>query len=327
MIGIVILNYRNWDDTKRCVESIFQNPPKDAYKIILVDNASDHEPDFGLSSFLEAYRIVFVRNEQNLGYNAGNNVGIQLALELGCSHILISNNDVCYLPQSIQIMSDYLSRYSKVGIVGPKILDRNGRVQKSSMCRKTGMKEKYMVRTRANILFRRQFWTYFGYDRDYEHIFRVYAVLGCCFMMSRQCVQAVMPLDEHPFLYEEELMLGIRMEERGFATIYHPRAVVRHLHGGSTRQQKAFAFAHNVRSEIYYCRKYLHAAKWQIYPLYLYRVLLYVARCFRYKDFRQRWRWFLKMTGEEFNVALPEDYSADLQSGRSKKGPEHVGKT
>ncbi len=327
MIGIVILNYRNWEDTKRCVESIFRNPPKDVYKIILVDNASNREPDFELSSFLEAYQIVFVRNARNLGYNAGNNVGIRLALELGCSHILLSNNDVCYLPRSIQTMSDYLSGHSKAGIVGPKILDRNGQVQKSNLCRKTGMKEKYMVRTRANILFRRQCRTYFGCDRDYEQIYRVYAVLGCCFMMSGRCAQAIMPLDEHPFLYEEELILGIRMEEQGFATVYHPGAVVRHLHGGSTRQQKAFAFAHNVRSEIYYCRKYLHAAKWQIYPLYLYRVLLYLARCFRYKDFRRRWRWFLKMTGEEFHVTLQEDHSMDMQPGRSRKSPEHMEKT
>lgn len=315
MIGIVILNYQNWDDTKRCVESIVKNPPKDAYRIILVDNASDCEPDFGLSSFLEAYRILFIRNARNLGYNAGNNAGIQKALALGCSSILISNNDVCYLPQSIQIMNDYLAGHPKAGIVGPKILDRNGQVQKSNMCRRTGLKEKYMVRTRANVLFRRQCRTYFGYDRDYEQTFRVYAVLGCCFMISRQCAEAVMPLDGHPLLYEEELMLGIRMEEQGFATIYHPKAVIRHLHGASTQRQKAFAFAHNVRSEIYYCRKYLHAANWQIYPLYLYRILLYLARCFRYQDFRQNWRWFFEMTGEEFHVTLPQDHPVGRQSG------------
>lgn len=300
MIGIVILNYMNWEDTKCCVESISKNPPKDDYVIILVDNASKNMPDFTLSSFLEAYEIVFIQNTVNIGYNAGNNIGIAKALELGCSHILISNNDVRYSPHSIQKLKDYLDAHLRVGIVGPKILDQNGKIQKSNLCRKTGMKEKYMVRTRANLIFRKSCRTYFGWDRDYEHCFPVYAVLGCCFMMSRRCAEQVMPLDEHPLLYEEELMLGIRMQERGFQTIYEPEAVVTHLHGRSTKQQKAFAFAHNVRSEIYYCRAYLHAAKWKIYPLYAYRVLLYLVRCLRSEDFRRRWKWFLHLTKAEF---------------------------
>lgn len=300
MIGIVILNYRNWEDTRRCVESIWENPPGDAYRIILVDNASECLPRFDLVSFLVQYKIVFIQNNKNLGYNAGNNIGIAKAQEIGCDDILLSNNDIRYFPNSIQVMQDYLHSHPTVGIVGPKILDLNGQVQKSCLCRKTGLKEKYIVRTRANVIFRKSRRTYFGLDRNYEQTFCVYAVLGCCFMISKICAQAVTPLDEYPFLYEEELMLGIRMQEQGFATVYHPKAVVEHLHGKSTQQVKAFAFAQNVRSEIYYCRKYLHAGKWQIYPLYWYRVLLYLARCYWQKDFRRNFRWFLKMTSEEF---------------------------
>ncbi len=299
-IGIVILNYRNWDDTKRCVISIDRNPPEMDYRIFLVDNASDNAPDFDLLSFTEKYRIVLIQNKKNTGYNAGNNTGIAKALQEGCGYILISNNDVRYFPGSIQAMKDCLDMYPEAGIVGPKILDQNGRIQKSHICRRTGMKEKYMVRTRANVIFRKSYRSYFGLDRDYDRPFEIYAAAGCCFMMSRQCAEAAVPFDEHPFLYEEELMLGIRMKRLGYRTRYEPKAVVEHLHGASTRYQKAFAFTHNVRSEIYYCRKYLHAEKWKIYPLYWYRVLLYLARCLWRKDFRQNWRWFLKTAGEEF---------------------------
>ena len=80
MIGIVILNYRNWEETRRCVESIAMHPPDDVYRIILVDNASGNAPDYELRLFLERYHIIFIRNRRNLGYNAGNNVGIARAL-------------------------------------------------------------------------------------------------------------------------------------------------------------------------------------------------------------------------------------------------------
>lgn len=61
------------------------------------------------------------------------------------------------------------------------------------------MKEKYLVRTRLNAIFRHLYKTYFGFDRNYDTMYEVYAVLGCCFLMTRACAEAVTPLDEHPF--------------------------------------------------------------------------------------------------------------------------------
>lgn len=300
MIGIVILNYRNWDDTLRCIESISSNPPKEMYRIILVDNASPNLPEYDIKEIIEKFEIIYIANKENRGYNGGNNVGIAKALELDCDAILISNNDVCFFPGSIQTLWEYAKQHPQVGIVGPKILDKNGEIQKSNLCRKTSMKEKYLVRTRLNAIFRKAYRTYFGFDRDYDEIFEVHAVLGCCLLMTRECAKAVTPLDEHPFLYEEELILGICMEHAGYRTVYNPEAVIEHLHGGSTQMVKAFSFAHNVKSEIYYCKKYLNAANVAIYPLYWYRVALYLIRCLRYEDFRKNWKWFRKMTREEF---------------------------
>lgn len=300
MIGIVILNYQTWEATRECIDSIVNHSPTVPYQIILVDNASENQPAYDLQALLREHRIIYLPNARNLGYNAGNNVGIAKALELGCDSILISNNDIRYHAGAIQIMEKYLREHPGVGIVGPKILDRNGVVQRDSMFRRTGLKEKYLVRTRMNAIFRRSHQSYFGFDRDYEKRQEdAYALLGCCFMMSAECAGAVTPLDEYPFLYEEELILGIRMEQAGYQTVYEPAAVIEHLHGESTRRCKAFSYGHNIRSELYYCREYLHAKRWQVRPLYWYRVALYLARCVPYADFRQKWSWFRQITREE----------------------------
>lgn len=298
----MILNFENWKDTYKCIKSIHSNPPKESFQIILVDNASKSVPDYDLAEFVKSNQVIFIKNKNNFGYNAGNNVGIKKAKDLGCKYILISNNDVLFKKDCIQVLCDFLEMNPQVGIVGPKIFDKDGYVQKSNLCRKTGMKEKYMVRTRANIIFKKEYETYFGFDRNYDEIFQVYAVLGCCFMMSRKCADAVTPLDEYPFLYEEELILGIKMEQNNFMTVYNPKAVIEHVHGGSTKSVKAFSFAHNVRSEIYYCRKYLNAGKIAIYPLYWYRVCLYLGRCLKYEDFRRGWKFFRRLTKEELEL-------------------------
>ena len=288
MIGIVILNYINWIDTIQCIHSIRESE-KDVdgipYHIYLVDNASPGEVPEEISSMSDAEDITLIINKVNKGYAAGNNVGIKQALDDKCDSVLISNNDVRFESGCISGMYEYLSKNPKVGIVGPKILDVDGNIQKSCMCRKTRLKEKYLVRTRLNVFFRKQHCTYFGLDRDYETAFRVHAVLGCCFMISGKCVKEVFPFDEGTFLYEEEYIIGIRMEEKGYITMYNPDFVIKHLHGQSTGQIKPFAYTCETESEIYYCRKYLKANKMQIFPLYLYRIAKYYGKCLRNKEF------------------------------------------
>ena len=82
MIGIVILNYENWQDTYRCIKSINSNPPRENFQIILVDNASKSVPKYNLEEFINTYHVIFIRNKKNFVYNAGNNVGIKKAQEL-----------------------------------------------------------------------------------------------------------------------------------------------------------------------------------------------------------------------------------------------------
>lgn len=133
MIGIVILNYENWQDTYRCIKSINSNPPRENFQIILVDNASKSVPKYNLEEFINTYHVIFIRNKKNFGYNAGNNVGIKKAQELGCSFILISNNDVLFKKNTIQVLCDFLKSNPEVGIVGPKIFDRKA-VCKKAIC-------------------------------------------------------------------------------------------------------------------------------------------------------------------------------------------------
>lgn len=296
MLGIVILNYNNWKDTIACIDSILSTVERPGFQIYLVDNASTTLLPQELEVTIHKENIVLLKSEKNVGYAAGNNIGIRQAVSDGCDAVLISNNDIRYESGCIGSMYNYLCDHPHVGIVGPKILNADGEIQKCCLCRKTGLKEKYLVRTKLNILFRQQHQTYFGLDRDYNTTFSVYAVHGSCFMISPSCVREVFPFDEGTFLYEEEYIVGIRMEEKGYETHYYPSCVVWHLHGQSTAQVKPFAYTCETVSEIYYCRKYLRAANWQIYPLYLYRMAKYVAKSIKSREFRKYWREFRKRT-------------------------------
>lgn len=301
MVGIVILNYNSWDDTEACIHSILEAEPELSYRIYVVDNASPSRPTEELMTWMQRQKVIFIQNRKNSGYSAGNNVGIKQALEDGCDAILISNSDVRYEPQSISGLYEYLKNNSDVGIVGPKIIRKDGSIQKECMMTKTGPLEKYLLRTRLYVLFPGLYRKYWGKDHDYEHeTFEVYAVLGCCFMFSRTCAEAVTPLDEHPFLYEEELILGIQMERAGWKTVYHADCAIHHLHSQSTEKVKAFAYTCNICSEIYFCKEYLRMKNWQIRPLYWYRTFLYGVKMMRWSDFRVYLKEYIRKTGLEF---------------------------
>ena len=302
MVGIVILNYNSWDDTEKCITSLHKAEPKLRCRIYLVDNCSPKRPTDKFMEFLNEKQVIFIQSGINSGYSAGNNLGIKRALDDGCDSILISNSDVRYEKESVTLLFRYLQTHPDVGIVGPKIIRENGTIQKECMMVKTGIREKYLLRTRLYIFFPRYNKKYWGRNHDYnQETFRVYAVLGCCFMISRECALKVTPLDEKTFLYEEELILGICMEQAGWKTIYYPKSVIHHLHGKSTQNVKAFSYTCNVCSEIYYCRKYLQMERWKVIPLFCYRSVLYIVKCLNSADFRGYWKQYQIRTKQELN--------------------------
>ena len=78
-------------------------------------------------------------------------------------------------------------------------------------------------------------------------------------------------MDENTFLYDEELIIGIRMEQAGLQTWYCGSAVVEHHHGYTTQKNSAFMQKCIRDSEQYYCREYLRASKLVLKVLNVYR--------------------------------------------------------
>ena len=55
-------------------------------------------------------------------------------------------------------------------------------------------------------------------------------------MMDRQTAELLYPLDENTFLYDEEFIIGIRMQLANKQTWYNGKAILEHHHGYTTMQ-------------------------------------------------------------------------------------------
>ena len=90
MVAVVLLNWNNAHFTAPCIRSL-QTSDYSNMHVMVVDNGSeDGSPEALRNDFPDA---TLIRNGQNLGFAAGNNVGIRAALEMGAEYVLILNND------------------------------------------------------------------------------------------------------------------------------------------------------------------------------------------------------------------------------------------
>src|SRR5437870_2186321 len=93
---VVILNWDGADDTIACLESL---AGVNGLEAVVVDNGSDAKD---VARVAEAVgRLPWAsleRNDENLGFAEGCNVGIRRALERGARYVMLLNNDATLEP-------------------------------------------------------------------------------------------------------------------------------------------------------------------------------------------------------------------------------------
>ena len=110
-LTIVIVSFKSGEVLDRCIKSIDSK-----YQIIIVENSLDHKLKIKLEkSYLNVKCII---PEKNLGYGAGNNLGINLA---NTNHVLILNPDTILLDNTIEKLRDAADKIKNFAILGPKI--------------------------------------------------------------------------------------------------------------------------------------------------------------------------------------------------------------
>lgn len=122
VVGIVLLNWRNYPASSRCLESLARITYP-AARTYLVDNASADGSMERLTAEFANRGIEFLWNDANLGFAAGCNVGVRRALADGCGYVLLLNNDcVVDRPDFLEHGVAAAEADPRVGIVGGKIL-------------------------------------------------------------------------------------------------------------------------------------------------------------------------------------------------------------
>lgn len=217
-ISVVVLNFKVKKLTLRCVKSV-QASTYENLKIYVVDNNSGDRIGADLAQYKD---IVFIQNNKNLGYAAGNNVGIKRALEEGADYIFILNPDTEVEKSCIKILAGKIEKYD-AGIVNPKIYFGDKKTLWFAG-------KKFDV---ANVMG-----VHIGVDEkdegQYDEDKQLDDITGAALLIKREVFEKIGLFDERYFLYYEDSDFAFRAKYEGFKMMYIYSALVYHENAQST---------------------------------------------------------------------------------------------
>jgi GT2 family glycosyltransferase len=203
----VVLSWNGREDTLAALESLRGIPA------VVVDNGStDGSPDAVAERFPD---VELIRAGVNLGFAAGNNVGIRRALEREADWVLLLNNDATVEPGLVEALDAAVAARPDAGVLACKVLfAEDDRLW-------------YAGASWDPLLGRSRHARYGDPDEPGE-LADTDRATGAAMAVSRAAIEKAGLLDEELFLYAEDLEWCLRIREAGFAVVYVPEARVRH---------------------------------------------------------------------------------------------------
>jgi GT2 family glycosyltransferase len=234
LLSVVVLNYNGGDLLQRTLESLFASTTGLSMETFVVDNGShDGSPDTVHERFPQ---VRVIETGANLGFARGNNRALA---QVQGHYVLLLNPDVVVHPGAIPAVLEYMEFHPEAGIVGPRVLLPDGRLDKP--CRRSFKTPAiYLYKTIGlSALFPKspRFNRYYmGYLPD-DQLTEVDAVIGAFLMIRRACLDQIGLLDERFFIYCEDEDWCFQARKASWKVVYNPQAVVTHYKGSSTSQR------------------------------------------------------------------------------------------
>jgi N-acetylglucosaminyl-diphospho-decaprenol L-rhamnosyltransferase len=238
----VVVTYNALPYIEQCLQSVA------GWDTVVVDHGST---DGTLALVRERFPDLRIVEQENLGLAAGWNRGIR---ETSSSFVLILNADAWAVGDGVQRLLTFAGAQPKAAVVGPKLLNTDGSLQRSvrgfptlwRLATEYFFLRKLAPRSRALNAF---YAGGFEHDRVREADF----VMGSVMLVRREAIEQVGPLDEDFFLFSEETDWCYRFRQAGWKVLFFPGAEFVHVGGASHGGRM---FTENLRGHLRFLAKH-----------------------------------------------------------------------
>lgn len=238
----IVVPSDNTGHIKETISSIVRNTVYSGYEIVIVTNSSIMEEMKGLAF---PALVKFAAFDQPYNFSAKCNVG---AAECSGEYIVFFNDDVRVIsPDWIESLLEYLTMPG-VGIVGPKLLYENGRIQHAGMI--TGVRR--LVGT--------AFHTYPSKSTAHynfaQSVREVSLICGACLAISKNVFEEVGGFDPlNAGIAHSDVDLCFKARHAGYTCVYTPYAEMTHVGHLSIGKMEARKFKQD-KADIYLMRRW-----------------------------------------------------------------------
>jgi len=260
-LSIIITSYKNPAVLRLCLESLKKNIHCKNFENLVVDSSTEEDTEMMMRE--EFPEVKFFPHSANIGFAKLVNEGLRRAKG---EYILILNADIVIENKSVDLLLEKLKRHPEIGIIGPKLLNFDGKVQSSCFRFYTPLVILYRRTALGKLGFSRRKIDKFLYkDKDLEKPQKVDWLMGSSMMTSRKKVEQVGPMEENfGFMYFEDVDWCRRFWENGLEVVYFPHSRMFHYHGKGSASQTALKSIllnkltrEHIKSALKYFWKYL----------------------------------------------------------------------
>lgn len=244
-IGIVTVLYNSASVLKEFFETLDIQIYKD-FTLYVVDNKS---PDNSLQLSEDyakqvSFQTVIIANEGNYGVAKGNNLGIDAALKDGCEYVLLSNNDIRLLDNTISNLmnsvfnNNALLAVPKIYYYGTNLIWYAG----GEFTKLSGMTRHFHVGKE---------------DKGQCGEQQIVTCSTTCFMVIHKSVfDKIGTMDERYFVYFDDTDFLYRAYRDNIPLFYFPNSTLEHKESVSTGKLSPFSIYYSMRNIVFFNYKF-----------------------------------------------------------------------
>lgn len=267
--GIVILNYNSYELTCNLATKCMKNSSID--KVVIVDNNSnDNFDDFVRNK----KKVHYIKNENNSGYAAGNNLGLKYLFNNDYKIGIIANPDVDFDGRTIaNIVNKFQETNFKYPIISCSRYLNGSRATGqfwwiptyfSSLVESTYLGRKFLdkrcVRKTNNII-----------ENETSDCLEVEVVGGAFFACDLAFMNEINYLDEGTFLWYEENILAYKVRAKNKKELLLLNSSYEHNHKKTTK--KNYKLKIFMNSKHYYMKEILKINFFQLMALKVFELI------------------------------------------------------
>ena len=254
-ISIIVVACNVKELIEECFTAVKDSNDSLNKELIYVDNGStDGTTELIKEKFPDT---IIIESPTNLGFIRANNLAYQKAKG---KYILMLNSDAFVGKDTLQESFDFIEQNPECGVMGCRLIDREGNMQPSARYFPTPWK--FFITNLGlvnnNISFLK------GIDdmeKDHNRIFECDWVVGCYLLVRKKIVDELdFFLREDFYMYYDEPDLCIRIKRKGWKVYFYPNDVI-HLGGVNSAkltevtERGKVVEKYNLESEFIYFRK------------------------------------------------------------------------